>query len=536
MNIGTKLILLFLCIAAVAAGPAVVFMWHSTGLLYGLEQSEDGSTSPHMHTNKFFSLPAQQSENTHLELEQRCAVAADTIRDARVQMAIVMAVVVVLILVMGLVLSRLLTRPIKRLIKATWAFADGDLDRRVDVSGKDEFAVLGSALNDMAAHLQRTKGDLEHSNKTMEKRVDERALELAEAHERLRQTQFELVQHEKMSMLGQLAAGMAHEVNTPTAAILNSSADAAEQLRELLTLLMQPEQLTEETRRWVAEMLDRLFQKGQVRSEVAVRSERRRLEKQLRESGCRECRRTAEIMVAYGVTDSVDDAELLNHLSRGPVLSVLEHVLALKTAAEISEASAKKVARIVRSLRFYAHEGQNELTDVDVNETIDNTMVILQNRIKHLARLHTDFGENLPSVQCGPDLLQVWTNILSNACDAIEESDSEGLGVIEIVSSLIDDNVVVEISNQGKAIPDDVLDKLFDPFFTTKRVGKGTGLGLSICTSILERSGGNISVRNGDGRVTFTVSLPTLASRQKEKKQAEEIMAGASPSSRTWDK
>jgi signal transduction histidine kinase len=102
----------------------------------------------------------------------------------------------------------------------------------------------------------------------------------------------------------------------------------------------------------------------------------------------------------------------------------------------------------------------------------------------------------------------VWTNILNNACDAVELSRGDELGTIEIVTSFTEGRVVVTIANSGPRIPEDILGKIFDPFFTTKPIGKGTGLGLSICAGIVRRAGGTISARNEPDRVIFEVSLP----------------------------
>jgi C4-dicarboxylate-specific signal transduction histidine kinase len=414
--------------------------------------------------------------------------------------------------------------PIRRLARAAEELAEGNTGPLVDDTRKDEFGDVARALAGMSADLQQARAALAEANKTMEQRVDKRAADYKEAHERLRQTQFELVQHEKMSMLGQLAAGMAHEVNTPTAAILNACVDTGEHLKELLSVSTRLDDLPADARACLVECLGRLFERRPTGGETAVRTERRRMERKLREAGHKDSRRMADVLVAYGLGECADDPAARKRLAQPLVLSVLEHALALKVSSDISEASARKIARIVRSLRFYAHDGGGEMSDIDVNESVDNTLVILQNRIKHLAQVRTRFAENLPSVTCGAELLQVWTNILSNACDAIEETRTDGLGLIEIATRLDDGRVVVEISNDGPPIPDVVLKKMFDPFFTTKRIGKGTGLGLSICTGILQRCGGTASARNEPGRVTFEVSLPTTAvHKDPPKHQAERL-------------
>jgi len=496
----SKLNLCFMGIAAVIVAQAAVFMWQSHALWHEF---------------------AQLSDTAGAEASRLSTVRA---------MAIGLAAFVLALMVTG-VLRMKIAGQIGRLTETARALAKGDLNQNLEVRGKDELGLLAEALNKIAEDLRQTKGALGQAKTTMNERVAERASELEEAHERLRKTQFELVQREKMSMLGQLAAGMAHEVNTPTAAILNASADANDHLRDLLAFTMRPQEFPGETRQWLAGMFDALFGKGRTRNDTDVRGERRRLERRLRGEGCSDPRRMAEVIVACGMTEMADDEGFRQRFAQADILSVLEHALSLKASADISEASARKIARIVRSLRFYAHDSHGELSDIDVNETIDNTLAIMQNRIKHTARVETHFQEDLPSVECGADLLQVWTNILSNACDAIEESRNEGMGLIEITTALREDRVVVAISNEGKPIPDEVIAKIFDPFFTTKRVGKGTGLGLSICLGILERYEGQMRAVNGDGRVTFEVALPTTASRHSGTKAPEAVLMGRTISS-----
>jgi C4-dicarboxylate-specific signal transduction histidine kinase len=363
---------------------------------------------------------------------------------------------------------------------------------------------LGKAFNRMAHRLQ---GTIEKLNTEITDRQKAQA-ELAHANDQLRQTQSDLVQSEKMGVLGNLAAGVAHEINTPIGAILNVSVDSFGHLRRLAQLELAVSRLPVETRQWLAGVLNALPEDADPAADPEAPGRRRELEKQFRAAEIHDARQLAEVIVSCHLPSPADDPNLLWHLSHEPVVEFLEHVAALQTAAEISTNSARKVARIVRALSVYSRETRGIVADIHVNESLEDTLTILRSRLKHNAEIRTYFQKDMPPVRCGPELAQVWTNILNNACDAVEQSRGDGLGTIEIATSFTEGRVVITIANNGPRIPEDILGRIFDPFVTTKPIGKGTGLGLSICAGIVHRTGGTISARNEPDRVVFEVSLP----------------------------
>ena len=367
---------------------------------------------------------------------------------------------------------------------------------------------------------KRTQEELRRSKELLEERVEERTAELAQTNVRLQKAQTDMVQSEKMGLLGQLAAGIAHEINTPAGAILNVVTDSYGHMQEMNRLEATVASLPPATRDWLRGMLGAVFRGPAARSEAAVRAARRQLEDRLRRAGLPDSRRIADVAIACGLAETLDEDALL-HLKTKPVLESLEHALAIKAAVDISQSSILKITRIVRALRFYSREESGTAGRLDVNESIENTLVILQHRLKHVAEVGLDLADALPAVRGGPELAQVWTNLLNNACDAIEMRHASGMGRIDVASRRAEGCVVVTIANAGPAIPDDILGKMYDPFFTTKPAGKGTGLGLSICASILGRCGGSIAARNEEGRVVFEVTVP-----------ADETAAGREPSGR----
>ena len=363
---------------------------------------------------------------------------------------------------------------------------------------------------------KRLEDELRQSYDLLEQRVAERTAELMKAGEQLTQAQMDLVQSEKMSMLGQLVAGVAHEINTPTGAILNVMTDARDHLRALWEGGEACLRLAEEPRSWLGKACQDILSAADQPREGSRHAARRQVEQELAQRGCDNPRRLAPIVIGCFGEEWRNDDRLLKHLDTDAVVGVLEHMLALRASTDISLASARKIARIVRALRYYSHAGQDELSDANINESIDNTLVILQNRIKHIAELRVALDPALPTVRCGPDISQVWTNILNNACDAIEENHREGMGRIEVVTRLEADQVVVRISNDGPPIPEDTIGRIFGPFYTTKAVGKGTGLGLGICMGIVQHCGGSIEAANESGCVTFEVRLPVAGASRKD--------------------
>jgi len=408
-----------------------------------------------------------------------------------------------------LVFTRRLVAPVEELVKGTRRLAAGDFNTPVDVgSRRDELRTLADSFNHMTEQLASQRGQLLAHSQQLEERVEERTGELVATNDRLRQTQSDLIQSEKMRMLGQLAAGVAHEINTPTGAILNVAADAHQHLGAIVNAASRIGLLTQPTQKWVADVVPKVLARGIQPSDAATRSRRRQIERDLRKRGRAEPRRTAAVIVKCGFAEDEIDDVLLGHLSHEPVLALLEHLEAMVCAAGITRASGEKIGRIVRALRLYTRGEQDGHIEVDINETLDNTLAILQNRIKQSARVRTDYARDLPPVRCGVDIAQIWTNLLNNACDAIEDAHPEEMGRIDIVTALEEGRVRVRISNSGNPVPDEVRQKIFDPFFTTKAAGKGTGLGLGICSGILGRCGGTIRTWNDPDGVSFEVTLP----------------------------
>lgn len=289
---------------------------------------------------------------------------------------------------------------------------------------------------------------LRHSYATLEHQVNERTHQLAKAYDELKQSQLQMMQTEKMASLGQMVAGVAHEINTP----LGFSRSNVEIVRERLGEL--------------GEVFDRFVAQA-ANGSAALDPETAGRARQLQEEGCRQ---------------EVD--ELLAATGEG-----LEQISAL-----------------VKSLRDFSRLDRSKNDRVDLNQGIDDVLRIVNNTLRQChAQVHRDYGE-LPLVECAPSQInQVLLNLIVNAAQALPEQG----GNIAIQTRLNGRFAEVCVEDDGRGIPADLLPRIFDPFVTTKDVGQGTGLGLSIAYQIVQDHGGALTVESTPGTGTcFFLSLP----------------------------
>jgi signal transduction histidine kinase len=266
---------------------------------------------------------------------------------------------------------------------------------------------------------------------------------------------------ERLTSLGTMAAGLAHELNNPAAAAQRTASD-------------------------LADAVDREDE----------------LQDALEAAGAPEPWRLAESYATAGLdgafVEQVADAA-------GPVTpSALRWIAASLSARHMASdlaASTKQMLQLVTAVKQYAYMDQGEVVQVDVREGLENTLMILGHKLKQTTiEITKDYDKSLGKVTAhGAELNQVWTNLLDNAIDALGSS-----GQITIVTRADGDCAEVDISDNGPGIPAEVRDRVFDPFFTTKEVGRGTGLGLDTARRIIvDRHHGSLTLETQPGRTTF---------------------------------
>jgi len=327
---------------------------------------------------------------------------------------------------------------------------------------------------------------------------------------RLRNTESMLREREKLAALGTLSAGLAHELNNPAAAVQRSSGllhEAldrwAEATRQLGTVIETHDQAA-----FVASLGgDAPGQDAAVVDDPLELSDRTAdLELFLEDRDVADAGDVASALASQGWT--VDRMEQIEEEFPGPAFAAVAAWLGAGSLAHalVDEVStgARRISEIVHAVKEYVYLDQAPVQRVDLRKGIESTLVILRPKLKDGVRVVREFAPDLPLIDAyGSELNQVWTNILDNAIDAMG-----GRGEIRIRAYPQDDEVVVELCDNGPGMPPDLRDRIFEPFFTTKPPGLGTGLGLHISHNVVVRHGGRINVRSRPGETCFEVVLP----------------------------
>ena len=338
------------------------------------------------------------------------------------------------------------------------------------------------------------------------------ATERSQIHESVSQQQARLIS------LGNMAAGLAHELNNPAAAVRRNASQAREVFSSLSSRAFElSAQLTSEQQSYVAGLPREIAKLAKETPELdtLARSDRDdEVADWLDERGVEEAWELAPTLISVGV-----DTNWLDGLARRVPAGSLEDVLSW-LAAEVTgdgllkeiEGSSGRISELVGVVREYSYmDREPSREEVDVHEGLENTLTILELKKGEVA-VSREYDPNLPHVAAyGDELNQVWTALLDNAIDAARETSGHGPGQIRVRTAREDGRVLVEISDDGPGIPEEITDRIFEPFFTTKEVGSGVGLGLDIARRAVGRHGGEIRAISEPGDTRIQVRLPVEA-------------------------
>ena len=343
--------------------------------------------------------------------------------------------------ILSLYTGRKISSPLEAVTKtARKVTRDSNYELQIPIKTRDEIGVLADSFNQLIHKVKQQIEELADARSFLEERVEERTRELQE-------TQAQLIQTEKMSSLGAMVAGVAHEINNPVNFIHGNVTHATGYLNDLFELLA-------------------LYQKSR-------------------------CDRDPDIQDKLEAIDfdfiQTDFPRILASMQMG----------------------TQRIREIVTSLRNFSRLDEAEVKDVNLHEGIDSTLIILSSQIKQGIEIIKDYGE-LPQISCYPaQLNQVFLNLIVNSIDALLSSNIDPKQITIRTRRIPDEKIQISIHDNGPGIPAEIRHKIFDPFVTTKPVGKGTGLGLSICYRIIEKHNGKIeAISHRDRGTEFKIALP----------------------------
>ena len=401
-------------------------------------------------------------------------------RDLATKMALILAIgILAMTASFGLSdrLKNSLIKPLAALLRTAEAISmDGQYSLRAEKISEDEFGMLTDAFNVMLDRMQESDEALREAYFKLEGRVAERTSELQTAIDEMedlnqklkremaerRIMEKELVQAQKLESIGQLAAGIAHEINTPIQYVGDNTKFLKESFGDLMKVLT-------------------VYERG---------------------------------LAALSVCEGFEAAksEMRSELNKLDLDFMREEI---PNAIAQSQDGVLQISNIVRAMKNFSHPGSDKKSFADLNRAIESTATVCRNQWKYVADLALELDPEIPLVECLPgELNQVILNLIVNAADAIGEALQPGdKGLITVVTRQVGDDVEIVVRDDGPGIPDSIIDRVFDPFFTTKDIGKGTGQGLAISHDVIvNKHGGTIDLSSEPGvKTEFTLRIPIRA-------------------------
>jgi signal transduction histidine kinase len=411
----------------------------------------------------------------------------------------VLFVSLVLAFLLASLLQKVITQPIYSLVNTMREVSEHkDYSIRGQKESNDELGDLIEGFNNMLMQIEIRDKELNHTNKVLHATLD-----------KLEKAQDELILSEKMAALGQLVAGIAHEINTPLGAIRSSVESMTIVLDQYLEQL--PGFFQSLSPAHMQDFLKLLRQSTKTDTNLSSKEKRqyrRALTRQLSSHAIFDVDSIADTLVDMGIYEDIEAfLPLLKNPDSQRILNIAYQLTTLsKSTKTISTASSRATKTVFALKNFARHDSSGEKVLSNIIEDIETVLTLYYNQLKHGVEVIKNYAE-LPEILCYPDELnQVWTNLLHNALQAMDYK-----GTLRIDVGMQDNQVLISITDSGIGIPDNIKSKIFEPFFTTKAAGEGSGLGLDIVKKIIDKHEGTIAVESVPGQTTFTVGLPVKA-------------------------
>lgn len=366
--------------------------------------------------------------------------------------------------------------------------------------GMREANELIHSISSKNKELEQARKDLVYLNTRLEEKA-------AKTEETLNQAKSELLEGEKLAMLGRLAAGVAHEMNTPLGAITSSADNLSSILR---AMFKEGFENTDHSIIAEACKLADEFTAHDTLTSRQERAERKLLSEYLEtQYGIPDSATHAAALVECGVLSS--DKDIIEHIYLSEdvekALQATITIMRIRKSVSTIEVAAQKAANVVRALKSYVRNDSVLSTAVfDVRRSIQDVLLLFSNQMKKGIELHMDLKQKMMVQGNESELSKVWSNLIANALYAMEYS-----GNLWIEGTTDSTYITLRFTNDGPRIPEEVKARLFEPFYTTKPIGEGSGMGLSIVMNIVASLNGSLEVES-DERTTFTVTLPKAPS------------------------
>ena len=355
---------------------------------------------------------------------------------------------------------------------------------------------------------------LEAANENLAQKVADRTQELSLTLENLKTTQSQLVMSEKMAVLGQLVAGIAHEINTPLGAIRSSAVNSNDVLNEVLfklPLLFQ--NLSAAHQADFFRLLEKSLQSHERLPASEGRQFKRQLQRQLNKAAVAQADRIADWLIDMEIYREIDSfLSLFQEPNSELIVQIAYELSGLQKSNRNIIIATERASKVVFALKNYSRQNEtNQKAVIQLIDGLETVLTLYHRQLKDKVEILRQY-ETVPLLWCYPDELnQVWSNLIHNALQAMQGQTTEQLTFM--VACQMADNqphITVHITDNGPGIPPDIQSRIFEPFFTTKAAGEGSGLGLDICQKIVAKHNGFIKVASQPGQTTFTVWLPLV--------------------------